>query len=154
MKNIIKQNLTFEKYQVEDVDAKIAELEEEERKEKEEEERQQRIARGQSRPTLAPSIQADNNNIPSSVNNIIIEEPDEIFPNDNKKSNSSEIIPEKKDETINISNLENNNDNLYIDDTDDDNFFDDFFYEFLRFLVIFVEIDYKIHLRLFFFVIL
>ena len=109
------------------IDAKIAELEEEERKEKEEEERQQRIARGQSRPTLAPSIQADNNNIPSSVNNIIIEEPDEIFPNDNKKSNSSEIIPEKKDETINISNLENNNDNLYIDDTDDDNFFDDFF---------------------------
>ena len=109
------------------IDAKIAELEEEEKREKEEEERKQQVARrGYSSPTLAPSnidndntndinvVETTNSNLPKTV---IVEEPE---------INVKEDLPENNNK-VNISELSNQNTNLYVDSTDDDNFFDDFF---------------------------
>ena len=109
------------------IDAKIAELEEEEKREKEEEERKQQVvSRGYSSPTLAPSntnnenindinvIETPNSNIPKTI---IVEEPEVNVKKDLPESNN----------TMNISELSNQNNNLYTDSTDDDNFFDDFF---------------------------
>jgi len=93
------------------IDAKIAELEEEEKREKEEEERKQKMARGHAAPTLAPAT-AVNESQPK-----IVEAP--------KETNTMQE-PIQSD-TVNISELSNQNNNMYIDDTDEDNFFDDFF---------------------------
>ena len=112
---------------VKKIDAKIAELEAEEKREKEEEEerKQQSIGRGYSSPTLAPS--SDNNaaiansNVNTNNNStlpktVIVEEP-EVNVSNNQTNNN----------TVNMSELSNQNNNLYTDSTDDENFFDDFF---------------------------
>ena len=104
------------------IDAKIAELEAEERKEKEEEERQQKMARGAKTPTLAPASQV------SDVNKNIqaVKPQKELVFTDN---HDNVMISEPAIDKVNISELDKSNSELYIDDTDDDNFFDDFFYD-------------------------
>jgi hypothetical protein len=79
-------------------DAKIAELEEEERKEKEEEERKQQMARGHAAPAAIPAKETPE---------VKVEE----------QQPQSDVV-NKADLTVNSQ---------YADDTDDDNFFDDFF---------------------------
>ena len=109
------------------IDAKIAELEEEERKEKEEEERKQQMARGHVAQGLAPKVEVENAPPQATVNinlntdnrtvhleNPVIEKP---INEENKPSN----------DTVNIAELSNKDNNAYADNTDDDNFFDDFF---------------------------
>ncbi len=107
------------------IDAKIAKLEEEERKEKEEEERQQRMARGTKTPTLAPASQVKET--PSVVPNVQIVEPQaETLFTDNS---DNVVVNAPASDKINISELDKSDNELYVDETDDDNFFDDFFYD-------------------------
>ena len=113
---------------VKKIDAKIAELEAEEKREKEEEEeerKQQSIGRGYSSPTLASSSENNaaiaNSNVNTNNNStlpktVIVEEP-EVNVSNNQTNNN----------TVNMSELSNQNNNLYTDSTDDENFFDDFF---------------------------
>ena len=106
------------------IDAKIAELEEEERREKEEEEKQQRMIRGSRAPALIPDQTTET---PNNVQNVEIEntKDEPLF-----VDNSDNIInSEPKEDKINIDDLNKSNDNLYIDDTNEENFFDDFFYD-------------------------
>ena len=94
------------------IDAKIAELEEEERKEKEEEERKQAMARSHAAPTLAPAT------------NLTVKPTSETKPTEiNEQPQSAN--PDSKD-TVNIAELSKPN-GMYADETDEDNFFDDFF---------------------------
>ena len=109
------------------IDAKIAELEEEERKEKEEEERKQKMARGHVAQPLAQNTTVINTsekpvvsvNINDNNKNVHLENPAIETPinEENKPSN----------DTVNISELSNQSNITYADNTDDDNFFDDFF---------------------------
>ena len=124
----LPQNNSNDDFNVDDlvkrIDAKIAELEEEERKEKEEEEKQQRMARGVRTPAISTEKRSD---IPSTIQNIEIENSKEepLF-----IDNSNNIIVEQPEiEKTNVKESDDSNNQLYIDDTDDDNFFDDFFYD-------------------------
>ena len=109
------------------IDAKIAELEEEERKEKEEEERKQQMARGHVAQGLAPKVEVENAPPQATVNinlntdnrTVHLENPviEKQINEENKPSN----------DTVNIAELSNKDNNAYADNTDDDNFFDDFF---------------------------
>ena len=85
------------------IDAKIAELEEEERLEKEANEKKKVIEAEETK----------NESVKSSSDS------------SNKEENFNQIAT--KNDVINISELSNENEKLYSDDTDDDNFFDDFF---------------------------
>ena len=84
------------------IDAKIAELEEEERKEKEAEEREQQVIEHKEETTIPEPV-------------IIDEEPENVV-----VTPAEEVKPTPEQGTA-------NNQNMYVDDTDDDNFFDDFF---------------------------
>ena len=105
------------------IDAKIAELEEEERKEKEEEDRKQKIARGHQ------GTPVDNNEIPSIVENVEIAEQNDIPNGVAVQNNIVQDNATNNEQVVNNGELNKENDKLYIDDTDDDNFFDDFFYD-------------------------
>ena len=91
------------------IDAKIAELEEEERKEKEEEERKQAMARGHVSPASIPQ------NVASTPK--VAEVPNE----------KQVVTPPEKPQSDVVNKAELSNVSQYADDTDDDNFFDDFF---------------------------
>ena len=86
------------------IDAKIAELEEEERLEKEK-----------------PKTTENNSSEPESVKDTRVEQ----LPN----SDNSEVsnTTNQDNTSINLEELSKENDNLYSDNTDDENFFDDFF---------------------------
>ena len=90
------------------IDAKIAELEEEERKEKENEEK------NQQHETTPLEDKEEKKQIP-----------------ENNTNTTQEKIPssksEERKETVNINELSQENKELYTDNTDSDNFFDDFF---------------------------
>ena len=109
------------------IDAKIAELEEEERKEKEEEERKQQMARGHVAQGLAPKVEVENA-LPQATVNINLN-------TDNRTVHLENPVIEKQineenkpsNDTVNIAELSNKDNNAYADNTDDDNFFDDFF---------------------------
>ena len=108
------------------IDAKIAELEEEERREKEEEEKKNRIIDAkvtEPNVTEAPVVEEnkEDEEIPEPV--IINEE-------DNGEEIPKVNIPVQQElpRTAPVQAApEQPNSNLYSDDTDEDNFFDDFF---------------------------
>ena len=106
------------------IDAKIAELEEEERKEKEEEERQQKMARGNRTGAMVSNEPVK---APETVQNIEIKDDDEepLFVDNSE----SIIVEEPKVDKLNINELDKSNNKLNIEDENDDNFFDDFFYD-------------------------
>ena len=111
------------------IDAKIAELEEEERKEKEEEEMKQKMARGH----VTQTISSNKPNIPKTIDVIDNQTNEEQQSKENIQlitptiEKNNEPLVETNKDTINISELSNQNNTMYTDDTDDDNFFDDFF---------------------------
>ena len=100
------------------IDAKIAELEEEERKEQAE-------AAKKNTDTAKPEVASPKPEVDTkqSVTAPVIIEPE--------KESLADIVnstQEKKvDNPVNIEELSKENNNLYEDNTDDDNFFDDFF---------------------------
>ncbi len=93
------------------IDAKIAELEEEERKEKEAEEKK--------KSELAKNT--------SEVKEAIYEEPKSSIAETEATPESTESAKEDNNKPVNIEELSKENKNQYSDNTDDDNFFDDFF---------------------------
>ena len=96
------------------IDAKIAELEEEERREKEAEEKQANVTEAKY------TEHAKETSIPNPE---IIEEPVENINNNEENNNNNN----NQSETVNIDDLSKPNNQMYLDNTDDDNFFDDFF---------------------------
>jgi len=87
------------------IDAKIAELEEEERREKEEQEKNNKEINIPSEPDLERPVATNNASIPTQPVNI--EQP--------------------QNKPINIEDLSKENQPSYTENTDDENFFDDFF---------------------------
>ena len=95
------------------IDAKIAELEEEERKEKEAE---------------TKKMKTQNNQVPENNQESIKEaiyEPVQVT----ESTPVNKEIKENNSETINIEELSKESKDLYLDNTDDENFFDDFFFD-------------------------
>ena len=106
------------------IDAKIAELEEEEKREKEEQERKQKIINVTEKPVKEavvpePVILTEDIEQRPVINSTV----DVVVPSV-EITNNEESLSTKP---VNINDLPKQNDKLYIDDTDDENFFDDFF---------------------------
>lgn len=105
------------------IDAKIAELEEEERLEKEEQTKK-------TTPETNPNNQKGTTTINSSPTDSLQEnhsasKPSEEITKTTSNNDSHQI--KETNSTVNLSELSQEKDNLYSDNTDDDNFFDDFF---------------------------
>ena len=109
------------------IDAKIAELEEEEKREKEQEEKQNNIVEAKYKEHIDIP-----NNMPNPVtidstelsNSQVINNRETTTENNNT---SNELSADNKDRPINIAELSKNDSKLYSDDTNEENFFDDFF---------------------------
>ena len=94
------------------IDAKIAELEEEERKEKELEEKNKQVVSNKE-PIV---IDASKEEVVDKIPDVTIEEDKQVV-----------VQPEVIQEPVTLKETPKTDKKLYIDDTDDDNFFDDFF---------------------------
>ena len=99
------------------IDAKIAELEEEDRKEKEEQERLAKISRGGRIGSVTPNTEVELSEKEPETDSLFTDNSNEIIPGEQISVSTPTIAPPEP------------KDNLYVDDTDEDNFFDDFFYD-------------------------